>query len=136
MNINWTGRRGDFSELNLQKVEKEQGISFPEKYIQIVKDFNGAAPDKSIFDCANRKDCVFDSLINWDKSRKANVYFWQEIIKKPLTFPFAKDPFGNCLVFDFSEKSDPSVLFWDHETDQFIPVANAFDEFLASLREE
>ena len=115
-------------------VEARLNISLPKSYIDQVLNTNGAHPDKSIFDTKSRKDCVFESLINWDKSRKANIYFWLDTIKMENILPFGKDPFGNLICFDFSSGRNPQVVFWNHENDQISFIADSFDSFLQDLR--
>ena len=95
---------------------------------------NGAYPDKNVFDFQGRKGCVFESLINWDKARKANFYFWLEVIENKKIIPFGKDPFGNVICFDFSTSKDaPQIVFWNHENGDVSPIANSFDSFLNIL---
>lgn len=115
-------------------VEARLNISLPKSYINQVLKTNGAHPDKNIFDTKSRKDCVFESLINWDRSRKANIYFWLDNIKMENILPFGKDPFGNLICFDFSSNRNPKVVFWDHENDQITFIADSFDSFLQGLR--
>lgn len=135
MNINWLGARGVFSLADLHSMEMEKGITFPQKYIDLVSSENGASPDKKIFDCATRHDCVFDSLINWDKSRKANMFFWAATLNVKNIIPFGQDPFGNLICFDYSHGSEPKIVFWDHETSEILHVADGFQYFLDNLRE-
>lgn len=134
MKINWLGARGRFSLNDLHTMEIEKDIKFPQGYVDLVSSENGASPDKKIFDCAARNDCVFDSLINWDKSRKANMFFWAEVINLSKIVPFAQDPFGNLICFDYSYGPRPKIVFWEHEADYTLPVADSFDCFLDNLR--
>ena len=55
-------------------------------------------------------------------------------------YPFARDPFGNLLCFDYRNSTEsPTVVFWDHEEENIkeaiYPVCSTFTELLASLRD-
>ncbi|MNC74206.1 SMI1 / KNR4 family protein [compost metagenome] len=51
--------------------------------------------------------------------------------------PFARDPFGNLLCFDYRlNKTSPQVIFFDHEEageEAVIPVCSTFTELLDGL---
>jgi hypothetical protein len=135
MSINWSSGRGTCTIAEIKEVELRLCISFPEPYVTLVTKANGAYPDKKVFDIEGRKSCVFESLINWDKSRKANFYFFLEIISNKNIIPFGKDPFGNLICFDFSNTGMTHIVFWNHENEEVSYIANSFESFLENLRD-
>jgi len=135
MTINWKNSKGEFKKEVLENFEKNNGVKFPEKYVKIVKNFNGAYPDKNKFDLENEKEKVFYKLLNWDVNRKNNMidfYKNHESHFDSKIIPFGEDPFGNLFCFNFKNEN-PSVLYWNHELNQFTKVAEKFESFLNML---
>lgn len=132
--IMWTGSRGDISQEQITNFEKLNNVKFPSDYIDIVLEFNGGFANPNLIEIENKREVVFESLINWDPNKKANIYFWHEILGNGKVVPFGKDPFGNVICFDFSQSNEPSIMFWDHESDSLIFVANSLNSFLGKLR--
>lgn len=135
MSLQWLKPRGICRIEKIKELESKIGITFPPQYVELVTKFNGAHPSKKLFNSLDRKDCVFEELINWDESRKANIFFWIDLLKPCNVVPFGKDPFGNCICFDFSQKLGPGIVFWDHETNRVYKISESFAQFLNSLRE-
>jgi len=134
MSIEWKKPRGDCKIEQIRDIEIQHGIKFPKSYIDVIIQFNGARPDKNKFSLKNREDCVFEELINWDKKRSANIYFWMRVTESLNVIPFAKDPFGNCICFKFRQVDNPEIVFWDHETNKITNISYNFDAFLSMLR--
>jgi hypothetical protein len=134
MQLNWSKGRGASSVDDIKEFENAHEIEFPQKYKDIAIESNGGYPEKNIFDAGSRKECVFEALLNWDKSKKANIYFWVDVVDVPKIIPFGRDPFGNVICFDFSNSQDPKITFWDHEIGNFTFVSENFDLFLELLR--
>ncbi len=135
MNINWKNSKGNFEKEVVENFEKYHGIKFPEKYIEIVKKFNGAYPDKNKFDLENEKEKVFYKLLNWDLNRKNNLKEMYENHKTNFDgkiIPFGEDPFGNLFCFNF-KKENPSILYWNHELNEHTLIAENFESFLKML---
>jgi hypothetical protein len=55
-----------------------------------------------------------------------------------LTVPFAEDGGGNYFCFQYKSLNDssPSIVFWNHESNEFTPKkeANSLQEFLSGLK--
>lgn len=134
MNLTWRGARGSVSLEEIHAFEQRNLIEFPKSYKALVLANNGASPDQNVFDMPSAHECVFESLINWDVSRKANIYFWTGIINSNGVIPFGKDPFGNVVCFDFTKSREPQIVMWNHETGALPFVADNFDEFISRLR--
>jgi hypothetical protein len=135
MTVEWKKGRGDVSLSQLGEFEAKYQVSFPDTYKALVVESNGGYPNKTLFNVSNGREAVFESLINWDQSRKANIYFWMDTLNLDKVVPFGKDPFGNLICFDFRESVKPSVKFWDHEIGEFYAVSSDWHIFLDSLSE-
>lgn len=96
----------------------------------------------------HRPQAVFSHLLDYchvqaeDKNPSILQVF--ESIRQRLperVFPFAADPFGNFLCFDYRTKDTPVVVFWDHETafqspnDALEFVCNGFSDLMNLLYE-
>lgn len=133
MSVTWEKGRGQVEVNQLQEFEDLYQVSFPATYKKLVSENNGGYPSKTLFTVENGREAVFESLINWDKTRKANIYFWHENLALNKVIPFGKDPFGNLICFDFNGYIDPTIKFWDHETGKVHFVSENFEEFLNAL---
>lgn len=131
--MEWSGARGTVTLEEIRDFELAHQVVFPESYKSLVLQKNGGFPSRNNFVSAEGREAVFESLINWDKSRKANIYFWTEIVNKPKIVPFGKDPFGNVICFNFNYGRVPEIQFWNHETSELVPVASSFDFFIERL---
>ena len=133
----WERSRGTFSLSILEKLEVEKSIVFPKEYKAILENYNGAHPSKSLVNIEGNREVVFESLLNWDSSRKANIFFWIECIERETglssLIPFGKDPFGNLFCFIFNKKENYEVVFWDHETNKLYRINDSFNSFLCNL---
>ncbi|MEX9786594.1 MULTISPECIES: SMI1/KNR4 family protein [Providencia] len=135
MPIQWEKGRGKMNPSQLDEFEVEYHISFPTDYKKLVIANNGGYPTKTRFNIENGREAIFESLINWDVDRKANIYFWMQNLKLDKVIPFGKDPFGNLICFDFRTSTEPSIKFWDHETDELYSISHNWGCFISSLRE-
>lgn len=135
MSLEWTKGRGEVNPVQLDEFEHKYEIKFPDTYKYLIEKNNGGSPTKNLFDVSNGREGVFESLINWDPARKANIYFWMDDLDENKIIPFGKDPFGNLICFDFRVSSIPSIIFWDHETGQYHLINNDWDTFISSLKE-
>lgn len=135
MSIAWGPARGNSNPAEITAFETKYRITLPTEYKKVIASNNGATSDKSIVNLEkSRGIVVFESLLNWDKERPANIYFWMESLKLNKIIPFGKDPFGNVFCFDFRVNREPAVVFWDHETEELHPISKNWDSFISSLR--
>ncbi len=144
--INWLSRKPPTDTSLVKKLEHSLGVSFPKKYVEIVSKFPMGHPDKMCFDMPGRQEAVFSRLLEIPLDNNGGIYSDYNFISRNLEssriIPFAEDPFGNFICFDYHDtNSNPSVVFWDHEADSDAGeeslkfVANSFDEFLDMLYE-
>jgi len=86
-----------------------------------------------------KKDAhTFSDLLSLNKSDDDNVFEVYETVSDRLDrkdiLPFAADPFGNFLCFDFSE-NPAHIVFWNHEANLLDAVAKTFMELINMLHE-
>jgi hypothetical protein len=146
MSVIWkNGNRLDYS--CLQYIEAEWKISFPEDFKNVILMANEGYPTPYVFDTSKTIERVFGGLLNFDQTTKGGAIEIYSFIKDRLpdkVFPFAQDPFGNFICFDFgSDEKMPSVIFWNHEgwvidgkdTYEIEFVAPSFSDLLNKLYE-
>lgn len=127
----------------IRKTEELLGIRFPEDYVQCVLENNGGTPKPQEFDVEGRRfPAVFEHLLDHDPNSKSYIVeFCPDYIDHlpDGIYPFAGDPFGNFICFDYrSDKDNPSIVFWDHEkpdNKNVFPVCRTFTELLNKLYE-
>lgn len=80
--------------------------------------FTTACFKKKYFNFGNRKDAVFNSLLNLkeggDDPSLIETYNNVKDRLPEKIIPFASDSFGNLICFNFND-NPASVCFWDHE---------------------
>lgn len=141
MNIEWKFADDPIEESVIKGIQKKLGIAFPEDYIQCAIRNHGGSPRPKVYDFSGRKEAVFGSLLSFDEHEPTFILDVYDAIGKRLpdkVIPFADDPFGNYLCFDFRDKeSNPTVVFWDHEQPNrktsLSKVCNNFTELLNKL---
>jgi hypothetical protein len=138
--VKWILTKGELSREGVLKVEEALDVSFPSDYVDCVLLKNGGQPIPDTFDFEGRTEAVFNSLIDLNLDEGRNIVKVYHHLKDRLpgkVYPFADDPFGNYLCFDYRGGKDPSVVFWDHEqsNDEVSFVCNSFSELLDLLHE-
>ncbi len=127
----------------IKKVEEIFNITFPEDFIDVVRNNNEGSPRPNCFDI-NGSEETFNNLITFDLNSRysiLNVYNGIKIRLVDRIFPFARDPFGNYLCFDYRNGDNPTIVFWLHETAlidknaAIKKVSDTFTELLNSLHE-
>jgi len=126
----------------IRKTEELLGIKFPEDYVQCVLENNSGIPTPKAFDPEGRNTAVFQRLLSHDPNSPTYIVSDYNAIRDRLpegVYPFAEDPFGNFICFDYrKDKENPSIVFWDHEKPDhknIFPVCNSFTDLLNKLYE-
>lgn len=129
MNITWK-RGSKIDESTIKKVETKFGITLPGDYKRIIINHNNARPSVSTFDTESSTEHVFKKLLSLKEDDLETVYKAKKVLSTidDTLFPFANDPAGNYLCF-----KNGAVVYWLHEDDSVLKVANSFTEFIAKL---
>lgn len=101
-------------------VAKAWGIQFPSDYIVCAMQHHGGHPTPECFHVPGWGYSVFNNLLSYDENASGNIAKTYESMKKgfpPGVYPFADDPAGNYLCFDYRRQADaePVIVLWDHE---------------------
>ncbi|HEY9007226.1 MAG TPA: SMI1/KNR4 family protein [Ohtaekwangia sp.] len=129
--------------LFLSRLEVEWNVTLPGDFKSVVLDNNYAYPLPNVFDTEKSKGRVFAGLLNFNLQDKSNAIKDYLAIKSRLpikVYPFAEDPSGNFICFDFATPK-PTVIFWNHEgrivngkdTYDVEFVADSFTDLLSKL---
>lgn len=101
----------------IEEAEKRIGFNFPESYKECVIKYHGSTPLQDLFDVENVQR-VFGQFLEYDDSSESLLYCYVNGIDEhrgiipPYIIPFAEDPSGNYICFDYSEnKGSPKVVF-------------------------
>lgn len=132
-------------QILLHQIKNNWSIELPDRFIELIINFNNGIPKKNFFDTENNQR-MLGAFLNINKNINYNAFEVWESIKERLpglVFPIASDPFGNFTCFDYrSNMKKPEVIFWKHEgyidengkehyDTEFI--AKSFDEFINKL---
>ena len=159
--IEWDNPDKLVSRHYVLEVARKMGVHFPQDYIECVLENNGASAEPEAFD-VNEVERVFGSLLSYDEKRIENILKIYENYKGTIpnqVIPFAIDPSGNLICFDYkNHEENPIVVFWEHEDawekealmesegitaeeaekiarENVFFVANTFTEFLSKLHD-
>lgn len=150
--VQWSGADPAVDRSVIALVETECGVRFPQDYVECAMVNSGGSPSPACFLVGEAVE-VFDTLLSYretDPWHGANpdgmLNVLQALQQQDLlpegVFPFAYDPGGNFLAFDYrTSREMPSIVFLDHERldaqEHFksYPVASTFTELLANLHE-
>ncbi|MGG1639101.1 SMI1/KNR4 family protein [Paenibacillus sp. NRS-1760] len=142
--VKWILTKKELSSEEILTVEKKLDISFPSDFVECAKLNNGGQPVPDTFDLQGRRGAVFNALLSLNIDESRNILSVYENIKTRLPrniYPFADDPFGNYLCFDYRDSTSPVVVFWDHEhadngqAAALSYVCNSFSQLLNKLYE-
>lgn len=146
-NIEWMFSHKPASKDGIASIESSLGIKFPKDYIECARNYHGGNPSTQVYDFKEHQEAVFNSLLSLDPSEDNYILDIYHNINDRLAanvYPFADDPFGNFICFDYreSKSNPPSVVFWDHELAHkspekaLYPICKTFTELVCKLRAE
>lgn len=129
MSITWK-RGSQIDERTISEVENAYGISLPQDYKDVVMNNNNARSSVTTFDTTVSKEHVFKKLLSLKKEDIENVYKAKKVLShiKDSLYPFGNDPAGNLLCL-----KNGKVVYWLHEDDTILNVADSFSDFLMKL---
>ena len=140
--LRWICEKDKIEMDALLKVEEALRIRFPKDYIEFIITHDGAYPIPNIFEI-NGNEEVFNNLLSFDEESCINIVDTYNDVQDRLIekiIPFAEDPFGNLICFDYRNKTHPTIVFWDHEKafsnkeNAISYICNTFSELLDMLR--
>lgn len=143
-NVDWFTRLSSVTDKEISEVESKLGIKFPEDYKKCTKMHHGGRPRPRAFDFSARKGAVFNRLLTFNPEDSYYIPTNLDWVKDRLIddiYPFAEDPFGNLICFDYREgkNKSPKVIFWDHEIasresdDGIFYICDSFTELISKL---
>ncbi len=123
-------------EKQITEVEQLFGYKLPDDFKKCIVINNGGSPVPNTFDCDDgRIGAVFNNLLSFTDVN-INIRMFSEYAPQKL-IPFARDPFGNLLCFDYSTSEKfPKVVFYDCEgtsSKVINPICDSFTELLDRL---
>ena len=134
--LTWKVARPLTDEAPIRKLEELIGTNLPNDYVECVMKNNAGYPSLEIFKTSTGIERIFNNLLTFDESKKANIFQTYESLcvttENRTLLPFAEDSFGNYICFDFSG-SNMRVVFWEHETQRIEIISSTFTEFLTKL---
>ncbi|ANY65695.1 1,3-beta-glucan synthase regulator [Paenibacillus sp. BIHB 4019] len=117
-NIKWRSPDEPVTKEAVEAAAQQLGVEFPVDYIECVLENNGARVSPELFEVAG-KEKVFGNLITYDQDDDefiVNVFHDYVDTLPEKVIPFAFDPGGNLICFDYQKNNEnPSVVFWNHE---------------------
>jgi hypothetical protein len=136
------------SDDDIQRIEKQIGIEFPEEFKHLLKTAQGKAPIPETVQSGEVKKVVFGPIFHVLEGVKPTYSL--ERVKKhwddyyPGLLPIASSGGSGCFfAYDFRKKQEnPSIVFVDAEADPededdegILFVANNLEELLSNLKE-
>lgn len=120
----------------IRKLEKDLGRVLPEDYVECVMKNNAGYPSLKKFATVSAVEHICNNLLSFDEKKDVNIFNTYESVvassENKMLLPFAADPFGNYICFDFSGAT-VKVVFWQHETNETELVCTTFAAFIAKL---
>ncbi|MBS2970793.1 SMI1/KNR4 family protein [Metabacillus sp. KIGAM252] len=116
--VEWIQPDAPIADKEINLVEQYFGIEFPKDYKECVKKYNGGYPEPDVFKVGEDREEIFLCLLSYtsEESNIVKVYDLGAGSFPSGIFPFARDPFGNKICFDYRESKDsPEIIFLDHE---------------------
>ncbi|MCY6354405.1 SMI1/KNR4 family protein [Clostridium sp. ZS2-4] len=116
--LNWKYKDNEVDKEYIKRIGMKLGIEFSQDYIECAMHNHGGNVEPNCFDIGNNQK-VFGGLLSFNEESLENIVKVYYCIKEALpskVIPFACDPSGNYVCFDYSEsETKPKVVFWYHE---------------------
>ena len=122
--------------------ERELGVRLPGDFVAVARVHQGRTPSPAAFTLADGSNSILNDLLHFEPAVSLGnlCQTWRQVreLLPAGVIPFAGDPFGNLLCFDYrASASAPPVLFWAHDEPgaALQPVAASFTELLERLHD-
>lgn len=129
MNIKW-----DFvvpvDEKVFEEFKKKYDIEVPDDLQKLVLEANAGNPEPNCVTDENGSERVLGAVLSYSDKVRTTVFKALKRIPGKKYIPFAVDPFGNYFCENLLLGD---VVFYDHETDEFVKIADSLDEMLRSI---
>lgn len=129
MSINW-----DFvvpvDESVFKEFERNYGIEVPEDLRELVLEANAGNPDPCNVTDEEGNERVIGTILSYSNKVRTTVFKALKRIPNKKYIPFAVDPLGNYFCENLLLGD---IIFYDHETSEFINVADSLDEMIKKI---
>lgn len=115
--LRWICENDEIEIDAISKVEDIFRVIFPKDFIEVIIKNDGAYPKPNIFKVNGREE-VFNNLLSFSEGDYSNIIDTYNDVSDRLIekiIPFAEDPFGNLICFDYRVNNQPQIIFWYHE---------------------
>jgi len=128
----------------VEALEKEWGITFPDDYKSIVMRYQGMTPIPYVLDIGSRDNVICELLtVSVDEQRRSaamsHVYQRIKHLVPAGIYPLAGTGTGDYVCFDYRASAiAPKVVFYFTDAlgeEALHPVASSFTDFLSKLHE-
>jgi cell wall assembly regulator SMI1 len=122
----------------IDELETAFRIRLPRPYKELIAVHHGDGPLQSDFVLHTQSGIQtrgIGNLLEIERWQDSNVYDHAEYMIDDVV-PFAEDGGGNLICFDYRHdhsRETPSIVFWDHELDNLLSIADTFDSFIEML---
>ncbi len=110
-------------------IEKTYNVEIPLYLKEIITNYNGGRPEKTVFDTQQSKEKVLQGLISFNIEDKANIFIYEELLKKGY-IPFAITEFGDIICVNVENSN---IELYIQEQDKFEYVCKSIDLFFDKL---
>lgn len=108
-----------------ENIEKTYNVEIPSYLKEIITKYNGGRPERRVFDTQNSKERVLQGLISFNKEDKANIFIYENLLKKGY-IPFAITEFGDIICVD---NNNQNIELYLYETAGFEKISEKIEEF-------
>ena len=134
--LSWKFTKPLVGKTSIIKLEKILGIILPDDFISCVMLNNAGYPSLQNFETSSGVDHLFSRLLSLDEQSAVNIFNTYDTMFSingiENLLPFAGDPFGNYICYDFSEPI-LKIVFFDHETCEVDSICQTFSELIGKL---
>jgi hypothetical protein len=126
-------------EKDIVNLEKHLGLTLPQAYRSFLLEHNGGRPTPGEF---TTQDGEHGSRVRFFYGIATDKYYSLKTNNKTFSdrlptgyIAISEDEAGNLVVLNAKPDSPGDVLFFFHETEELIPIADTFDAFIEGLYE-
>ena len=115
--LRWICENDDVELPIILNVEMIFEVKFPKDFVKVMMKNDGAYPKPNRFNL-NGNEEIFNNLLSFSEEDSSNMIDTYNDVKDRLVekvIPFAEDPFGNLICFDYRTSNQPTIVFWEHE---------------------